>query len=565
MRGEGGVGEVRDRIGDPPIGDVLGLLNLIFHRFGLTLGFKADASALQRYAQYTIQGYPMANDESNPTLSSRWFRPVLSAAFLFLGAYQLFLESRRIPKLSNSPGMWLFLLFYLALSSLWILGGIGLWRTRRWGWWLSTALCVSTLSWFICDVTTFLVLRHSFPKVTLAEYFHSRRFIVQSAWFSTSALLLVLLSFQAIKNQFFQHGIRRIKQILSFTGIFLFAPLIIAIPMVIQIYVLDPRSVPTPPGLKVTFAKDIDQVMSMSLSPDGRTIAMEAIQYRKNKDEHSLALLDLKTEKSRAFPLLGSMHHLAWSPDGRMIALDFLTADGVYLHETSTGKLLHHLNLPCQFEFHPDGTLWYLLHKDNSLWRFHPNTGVSEPLIETCNPIHQFALSPDGKRIVFVWGGWDDVSLVVFDAGTLTRIAQWQDGNPSHIRDMRFSSDGRRFFSIHGDFANGGSVKVWNSGTGQLEYIIPNVETLHGDFSHFDISRDGRFLSAVRKDGPISIWSMEHQNWVWDMPKEGTITLWTNTLFSPDGSELWTLKQLSLSTSPWREGALRRWDLKSIR
>ncbi len=314
--------------------------------------------------------------------------------------------------------------------------------------------------------------------------------------------------------------------------------------------------------LRNYFGTGIGNISSMSLSPDGKVLAMEAWNTM-NSDLHELALLDVNSGKVKKAALPGMSFDLLWSPDGRFLVVNCGSEKGTLLLDSESGKVIRTLMLKSSWvAFHPDGSLWHLDYDDNTIWRNDLKGGAEQQLMGPCNPVHGLAVSPDGKRVILAWGGWNDVDPILLDATSFGKLDHWIDKGQGHINSMRFSFDGQHFFTSHSDPRTEGHVKVWNVGSGKVEYVISDLDPLNCDFKHIDISRDGRFLSATRKDRSFGIWSLELRRWIWTLPSEGTPQVWNTAVFSGDSRELWTPVQPNLAFIGTRAGALRKWDIE---
>lgn len=164
----------------------------------------------------------------------------------------------------------------------------------------------------------------------------------------------------------------------------------------------------------------------------------------------------------------GSVHGVAWSPDGRQLASG--GRDFIGLWDPTTGVRLHELHDPSVAEtsflsvvWSPDGGLLacgsYL--RGVQVWDMTTHTRCW--VVETQSPhIRSVAWSPDGAQLV---SGGDDGSMSVWDARDGTQQQQLA-GHHGAIMRVAWSTDGRRLASASGG-QKGGELFVWEAHSGQ--------------------------------------------------------------------------------------------------
>jgi hypothetical protein len=217
---------------------------------------------------------------------------------------------------------------------------------------------------------------------------------------------------------------------------------------------------------------EIGQAYAVAMSPDGGTVAVGGFL---TKDwRHSYILLFDRASgevKQRFGDLPHVVNHLAYSSDGRRLAVSLMRSNGIRVFDASNGYRL----LPSDAQY-----------KGDSYWATFDLTGR---LITTsydgfvrlyaadeyATPIAQFdssgrrpfstAFSPDGSRIVVGFAGVNDV--VVLSGSNLTELFKANTANiPKSITGMPrtgWSRDGRFLFAGGGFSVNGvQTVRRWS-------------------------------------------------------------------------------------------------------
>ena len=220
---------------------------------------------------------------------------------------------------------------------------------------------------------------------------------------------------------------------------------IIVVAALLAAYVWRIVSAPALPAWKGTFLGGPELVMDPRISPDGKTLAFQAMvgglfQVAVMKPETGNWTV-LTQERER-----GSVQEITWSPDGtRLYFARSLARSGIYSIPVLGGEERLVLDDALNPEMLPDGSLLVLktdAKRKFQVFRFWPETGKLQPLPAELNfdavspPLRPF---PDGKEAAYVgWpieGGQNHVgTLYALDlaTGKSRRLAPGQVISPNH-------------------------------------------------------------------------------------------------------------------------------------
>ena len=348
-----------------------------------------------------------------------------------------------------------------------------------------------------------------------------------------------------------------------------------------------------------------DRLLDEALSPDGRTLAVRG-------DDGSIAFFDAQTLRrvGKALPgsdqlglmgaTVGPLHALAFSPDGRTLAIGSTTGYQATLdlvdtrtrgtRYAATDPYLHTADVA----FSPDG---------RAVASGEPVTGMVSPPDEvivlrdartgrkraSSGPIAAGRLAgytSDGRFLLVTKG---DAASLLLDASTLRPVTTIRLGgaaalsptedevafghpdgsvtllNPStgrkrmlsgqasgSIEVARFSPDGTTLAAA----ADDGTVAVWDIRTGALR------ETLEGHSAAVRalvFSPDGRTLYTAGNDGSVIVWDLDGARRLGQpfqyTSQPGDVSTWSDV--SPDGS-LFALSPGPNRVTLWRSGTLSR-------
>ncbi|HYT89127.1 MAG TPA: WD40 repeat domain-containing protein, partial [Gemmataceae bacterium] len=234
-----------------------------------------------------------------------------------------------------------------------------------------------------------------------------------------------------------------------------------------------------------TWSNDNRPVLSLALSPDGRTVAcvvgrQEITEGKKGQmiqqaggrpqDVGEVILLDAATgkEKGRLVGHTAEVYSVAFSPDGRRLATAGAAWEDASQRRHGEIKLWHaktykeeaslrgHGAPVLSIAFSPDGALLASGGFDYTvkLWSLADGKEIHTLPGHVCL-VHSVAFSPDGKRLA---SGSEDWTVKVWDvqlgAETLDLRGHWD-----RVQAVAFSPEGDRLFSGSED----GSLRVWEA------------------------------------------------------------------------------------------------------
>ncbi|MBZ9639248.1 AAA family ATPase [Streptomyces sp. PSKA30] len=268
-----------------------------------------------------------------------------------------------------------------------------------------------------------------------------------------------------------------------------------------------------------------------------------------------------------------TVRHIAWSPDGRMLAT--ASRDGTArVHDARSGRTL--LVLPCDgvmvesVAWSPDSARVATAGRDRVVRIWDAASGEPVRLLTGAGDLNrQVAWSPDGRhvaasskdRIVRVWEAdtgrlvhelhahdedvwgvaWSpdgnrlasashDQTAIVWDLAT-GRAATTLTGHSDFVEGIAWSPDGRHIATGSGDH----TARIWDAGTGDLRMLLRG----HTDYVwNLVWSPDGRMLASASSDRTVRIVSTEDAK-VLAVLRGHADTVWGVT-WSPCGTMLAT-------------------------
>ena len=292
---------------------------------------------------------------------------------------------------------------------------------------------------------------------------------------------------------------------------------------------------------KKTVPRHIDRVVSVALSPNGKTIAM-------GSDDGPIHLHDLDTSENK-ITLSGhkwQVQSLAFSPDGKTLVSGSWDQT-VRLWDADTGEhkqtLTTHTNWVGSLAFSPDGKTISSGSRDGTIRFWDARTGNPKNIITGHTSfIEDFAFSSNGQTII---SGYSDGAIRLWNADTgeyIKTFNEFKDAmSKGAVHNIQFTPDGKTL--AWGDEG----MRLWDTDTGEHKMIL--TESEWGSHS-VGLSPDGKIIAiAFGKDNLIRLWDMH--------TSEQRLTLTGHTedifrlAFSPDSKTV-------ASTSA--DNTFRLWD-----
>ncbi len=286
--------------------------------------------------------------------------------------------------------------------------------------------------------------------------------------------------------------------------------------------------------------------------------------YLQGINLHNTNFANANLEKSVFTETFGSIHSIAFSPDGQRLAAGDFKGD-IRCWDASTHQLQSilkdHINWVQSLTYSPDSKILASGSFDCSIRLWDANTGASlKTLTGHTQGVYSLAFSPDGKVLA---SGSDDCTIRLWDVDTGACLSslQYEDGiKPHDVTSIAFCADGQTVASSGSDptiklwntlegrclktlvghqgwvwsiafspdgrvLASGGddsTIKLWDVATGEcLRTLLGHSDELRS----VAFSQDGQILISGSKDRTIRLWEVQtglclntlvgHENWIW--------------------------------------------------
>ena len=129
------------------------------------------------------------------------------------------------------------------------------------------------------------------------------------------------------------------------------------------------------------------------------------------------------------------------------------------------------------------------------------------------NLIRQFAISPNGKKLVSVG---NDHKIIVWDYASRARLATLTHDNQHNVSAVAFAPDGRLFATSCTD----GTVNVWDAENYSKRAVVGGYK-LDVDVRRIAFSPDGRWLLTATGGSQSTLWETENWQKVRDFAAHG--------------------------------------------
>ncbi len=214
-------------------------------------------------------------------------------------------------------------------------------------------------------------------------------------------------------------------------------------------------------------------------------------------------------KSTKVFNGYGLSSHVAWSPDGSVIAVNNATEHTIDLLDAQSLELVRqwphgYTGLINSVAFSPDGRRILTASGDRTVGAWDTATGAHlHELVGHGNEVLCAAYSPDGKRIAS--GGRDD-NVRIWDAETFDQLARL-GGHEDYVFSLAWGPDSQELVSGSGDH----TVRIWDTvpmtdrmrarreRQALLKQLEPNVRQLFAE-----LGDAGKVVHKVKSDQSLS-------------------------------------------------------------
>lgn len=261
-----------------------------------------------------------------------------------------------------------------------------------------------------------------------------------------------------------------------------------------------------------------DKVVGISFSPDGKMIASASY-------DRTVKLWSIDGTLLHTFPEREVFNSVSFSPNGDIIAATTTYTNSIKLWKsdgTPIGTLGKHGAWVITASFSPDGKT--LVSADLNgiikLWRLDGT--VIKTFQGHSAPIYKVVFSPDGEMIATASAD-KTVKLWRRDGSVVATLV----GHIDEVSNVRFSPDGETVASV----SNDKTIKLWKP-DGRL---LTTIEGHSGFVWDISFSPDGKTLASASSDNTIKLWQFDNP---WLTVLRGHQQGVTSVRFSPNGEKI---------------------------
>lgn len=287
-----------------------------------------------------------------------------------------------------------------------------------------------------------------------------------------------------------------------------------------------------------------DIILSLALSPDGRTVASAG--GWDHTPGHPIRLWDLTTGKEvrQLVGHLGPPGCIVFSPDGKLLASvagpssrgiddtirlwDVATGKQVRLHDAHQDPEWTSGSVRSGLAFSPDGKLLATSGPDRTVRLWNVSTGMELRAWGEDHYPSALVFSPDGKLLASGIGGKKGIRLL--DVVTGKELREVPGTGKANIFSLYFSHDGKQFLSG----AKDGTARWWDRASGKETFQV------RGDL--LGCCPTGK-RAAIRRGENVELWDVTEKKKIRQFPRRGfwssyPIQTYFSGALSSDGSLL---------------------------
>jgi WD40 repeat protein len=258
----------------------------------------------------------------------------------------------------------------------------------------------------------------------------------------------------------------------------------------------------------------------------------------------TLIFMLVRSGRPRALDMqIGFINSIAFSPDGRQLAITGSDGTGAQLWDSARGKWLRTLNSYSNTDwvaFSPDGHMVATWGAGHVVILWDPPSGNQIRVLgDDAASLGASTFSPDGRQLVTDAFG-NDGGLQLWDAASGTKLRRF----PGYV-DPVFSPDGKFLAAWNKsksisllDVASGNEVRTF---PGYKAFLVPDVV----------FSPDGRLLASTNENAVVTVWDLASGNEVRRINDAATVR---GIAFSTDSRQL---------ASGSEDHTIKLWDVAS--